>query len=122
VWPFEHPRTSREIRPENRVTAKVETSQKSCTGLLLPRKRVLNWWKTESTDNKIRQNFFTDSESYATRSSSNGIGSGTSTGMRQIFTAIPADFGFRAIDFVLRRKPGASRFALIAFFVIAEQD
>src|SRR5215475_13096302 len=80
-------------RPENRVTARSKLPQKKCTGLLLPRNRDLNCWRTESTDNNMRQNFSTDFESYAacTRSSSKGIGLGISTGMCQIFTPIPAD-------------------------------
>src|SRR5437764_10554500 len=76
------------LRPENRVTAKSKLPQKKCTGLDFPIKRDLNWLKIASTDTRMRQNFSTDSGSYdaCTRSWSNAMGLGISTGMRQILT------------------------------------
>src|SRR5215469_9654026 len=47
-------------RPENRVTARSKLPQKKCTALDFPINPALNWLKSESTENKIRQNFSTE--------------------------------------------------------------
>src|SRR5271154_1821213 len=79
------------VRPEKRVTARSQLPQKKCTGLALPMKRPRNSLKIESTETRIRQNRLAYSGSYeaCVRSFSNPIGFGISTGIGQIFTAIP---------------------------------